>query len=59
MLAKILKENRLEPVSVCCKTGGVDKTEDRAEARRKILEDSSSRSATPSPGTHPERSWDK
>lgn len=38
MLAKILEENGLEPVSVCCKTGGVDKTEIGLKQEEKILE---------------------
>lgn len=38
MLARILEENGFEPVSVCCKTGGVDKTEIGLKQEEKILE---------------------
>ena len=38
MLSKILEENDLEAVSVCCKAGGVDKTEIGLKDEEKILE---------------------
>lgn len=37
-LANILEENGFEPVSVCCKAGGVDKTEIGLTQEEKILE---------------------
>jgi uncharacterized metal-binding protein len=38
LLAKVLEENGLEPVSVCCKTGAVDKAEIGLAEDDKILE---------------------
>jgi len=38
MLASILKENEFEPVSVCCKSGGVDKTEIGLTQEEKIAQ---------------------
>ena len=38
LLAKVLEENGLVPVSVCCKTGAVDKTEIGLAEEEKILE---------------------
>jgi uncharacterized metal-binding protein len=38
ILAKLLEENGLEPISVCCKTGGIDKTEIGLKQEEKILE---------------------
>ncbi len=38
MLSKILEENEFEPVSVCCKAGGVDKSEIGIKDEEKILE---------------------
>jgi len=38
VLSKILEENGFEPVSVCCKTGGRDKTEIGITQEEKILE---------------------
>ncbi|MBI5118976.1 DUF1847 domain-containing protein [Candidatus Poribacteria bacterium] len=38
MLMRILEENEFEPVSVCCKTGGKDKTEIGLKQEEKIAE---------------------
>ncbi len=38
VLSKILQENELEPISVCCKAGGVDKCEIGLQEDEKILE---------------------
>ncbi len=38
LLAEILESNGLEPVSVCCKTGGVDKCEIGLTQEEKIME---------------------
>jgi len=38
LLAKVLEENELEPVSICCKTGAVDKAEIGLAEDEKILE---------------------
>ena len=38
MLTEILESNGIEPVSVCCKTGGVDKCEIGLKQEEKILE---------------------
>lgn len=37
-LAEILESNGMEPVSVCCKTGGVDKCEIGLEQEEKVME---------------------
>ena len=38
MLAEILESNGLEPISLCCKAGGIDKCEIGLEQEEKILE---------------------
>jgi uncharacterized metal-binding protein len=38
ILAKLLEENDLEPVTICCKAGGIDKTEIGLKQEEKILE---------------------
>jgi uncharacterized metal-binding protein len=38
ILSRILEENGFEPISVCCKAGGLDKTEIGLKQEEKILE---------------------